>query len=36
VGGQPLRDTAILRWAGEVVDSVLLGSVATAAAVGTR
>jgi transcription-repair coupling factor (superfamily II helicase) len=36
VGGQPLRDTAMLRWASEVVDAVLLGSVSTAAAVGTR
>jgi transcription-repair coupling factor (superfamily II helicase) len=33
VGGQPLRDRAVLRWAGEVVESVLLGSVASAATV---
>jgi transcription-repair coupling factor (superfamily II helicase) len=33
VGGQPLRDRAVLRWAGEVIDAVLLGSVSTAAAV---
>ncbi|HET9655505.1 MAG TPA: transcription-repair coupling factor, partial [Kineosporiaceae bacterium] len=36
VGGQPLRDTAMLRWAAEVINAVLLGSVATAATVGTR
>jgi transcription-repair coupling factor (superfamily II helicase) len=36
VGGHPLRDQAMLQWAGEVVDGVLLGSVASAAAVGTR
>jgi transcription-repair coupling factor (superfamily II helicase) len=36
VGGQPLRDRAVLRWAAEVVDGVLLGSVSTAATVGTR
>ncbi len=36
VGGQPLRDEAVLAWAGEVVRAVLLDSVATAAAVGTR
>lgn len=36
VGGQPLRDLAVLRWAGEVVDAVLLASVSTAATVGTR
>ncbi len=32
VGGQPLRDTAVLDWAGELVDAVVLGSVASAAA----
>jgi transcription-repair coupling factor (superfamily II helicase) len=36
VGGQPLRDRAVLQWASELVDAVLLGSVATASAVGTR
>jgi transcription-repair coupling factor (superfamily II helicase) len=38
VAGQPLRDLAVLRWAGELVESVLLGSVPAAAAVaaGTR
>jgi transcription-repair coupling factor (superfamily II helicase) len=35
VGGQPLRDRAVLQWAGELVDAVLLGSVAAAAAVGS-
>jgi transcription-repair coupling factor (superfamily II helicase) len=33
VGGTPLRDREILRWAQEVVESVIGGSVATAAAV---
>jgi transcription-repair coupling factor (superfamily II helicase) len=33
VAGTPLRDREILRWAEEVVDSVLGGSVAAAAAV---
>jgi hypothetical protein len=36
VGGQPLRDKAMLQWAGEVIDSVLLASVSTAAAVAAR
>ena len=36
VGGQPLRDRAVLTWAAEVVDGVLLGSVSIAATVGTR
>jgi transcription-repair coupling factor (superfamily II helicase) len=38
VGGQPLRDAAVLRWARELVESVLLGSVAAGAsvAVGAR
>ncbi len=36
VGGQPLRDTAVLQWAAEVVDAVLLGSVPAAAAVAAR
>ena len=31
VGGQPLRDLAVLRWAAEFIDAVLLGSVAAAA-----
>ena len=36
VGGQPLRDLAVLHWATELVDAVLLGSVSAAAAAGTR
>jgi transcription-repair coupling factor (superfamily II helicase) len=31
VGGRPLRDLDVLRWAAELVDAVLLGSVAAAA-----
>jgi transcription-repair coupling factor (superfamily II helicase) len=34
VGGQPVRDAAVLKWAGDLVEAVLLGSVAAAAAVG--
>jgi transcription-repair coupling factor (superfamily II helicase) len=33
VGGQPVRDAAVLTWAGDLVESVLLGSVAAAATV---
>jgi len=33
VGGQTLRDTAMLRWASEVIDAVLSGSVSAAAGV---
>ena len=33
VGGEPLRDLAVLRWAEEVVESVLGGTVAAAASV---
>ena len=33
VGGTPLRDLEVLRWAEEVVTSVLGGTVAAAAAV---
>jgi transcription-repair coupling factor (superfamily II helicase) len=36
VGGRPLRDTAVLRWASELIRAVLLGSVADAARVGTQ
>jgi transcription-repair coupling factor (superfamily II helicase) len=36
VAGQPLRDTAVLRWAADFVDAVLLGQVAAAAGVATR
>ncbi len=35
VGGRPLRDEAVLRWAGEVIQAVLLDSVAVAATVAT-
>jgi transcription-repair coupling factor (superfamily II helicase) len=35
VGGQPLRDTAVLQWASDLIRGVLLGSVADAARVGT-
>ncbi|HEX2807792.1 MAG TPA: transcription-repair coupling factor [Kineosporiaceae bacterium] len=33
IGGQPVRDEAVLKWAGDLVESVLLGSVSSAAAV---
>ena len=36
VAGQPLRDTAVLRWASEVIDAVLLGRVEVAAGVAAR
>jgi transcription-repair coupling factor (superfamily II helicase) len=36
VGGRPVRDEAVLAWAGELIDAVLLGSVSVAAAVGAR
>ena len=36
VGGQPLRDTAVLAWATELVEAVLLSSVAAAAAASSR
>lgn len=35
VGGQPLRDTAVLQWASDLIRGVLLGSVADAARVAT-
>jgi transcription-repair coupling factor (superfamily II helicase) len=35
VGDQPLRDTAVLQWASDLIRGVLLGSVADAARVGT-
>jgi len=35
VGGRPLRDGEVLAWAGQLIDAVLTGSVAAAAAVGT-
>jgi transcription-repair coupling factor (superfamily II helicase) len=36
IGGQPLRDTAVLRWASEFVEAILLAQVSAAAAAGTR
>ena len=36
VGGRPLRDTAVLQWASDLVRAVLLDSVADAARVGSR
>jgi transcription-repair coupling factor (superfamily II helicase) len=36
VGGKPLRDTAVLRWASDLIHAVLLDSVASAARVATR
>ena len=36
IGGQPLRDVAVLAWASELIEAVLLNSVAAAAAAGTR
>ena len=33
VGGRPLRDAEMLRWASDVIEAVLLGSVSSAAAV---
>jgi transcription-repair coupling factor (superfamily II helicase) len=35
VAGQPLRDTAVLRWASDLIEVVLLDSVADAARVAT-
>jgi transcription-repair coupling factor (superfamily II helicase) len=35
VAGQPLRDTAVLRWAIDLIHAVLLDSVADAARVAT-
>ena len=35
VGGQPLRDTAVLRWASDLIHAVLLDNVAEAARVAT-
>jgi len=35
VGGRPLRDGDVLRWARELVDAVLLDSVAAAAGAAT-
>ncbi|GLY14637.1 transcription-repair coupling factor [Kineosporia rhizophila] len=36
IGGRPLRDVAVLNWAREFIESVLLSSVKAAAAVGSR
>jgi transcription-repair coupling factor (superfamily II helicase) len=36
IGGQPLRDTAVLRWASEFVEAIALAQVSAAAAAGTR
>ncbi|MCD5315341.1 transcription-repair coupling factor [Kineosporia babensis] len=36
IGGRPLRDVAVLNWAREFIESVLLSSVRAASAVGTR
>ena len=36
VGGKPLRDTAVLQWASDLIRSVLVGSIADAARVGTQ
>jgi transcription-repair coupling factor (superfamily II helicase) len=36
VAGQPLRDTAVLQWASDLIRAVLLGSVSDAARVGTQ
>jgi transcription-repair coupling factor (superfamily II helicase) len=33
VAGTPLRDAAVLRWASDLIEAVLVGSVAGAAAV---
>ncbi|GAB6900805.1 transcription-repair coupling factor [Kineosporia succinea] len=36
IGGRPLRDVAVLTWAREFIESVLLNSVRAAATVGTK
>jgi transcription-repair coupling factor (superfamily II helicase) len=36
IGGQPLRDTAVLRWASDFIEAVLIGKVSTAAGVASR
>jgi transcription-repair coupling factor (superfamily II helicase) len=36
VGGKPLRDTAVLQWASDLIRAVLLASVTDAAKVGTQ
>jgi transcription-repair coupling factor (superfamily II helicase) len=36
IGGQPLRDTAVLRWASDFIEAVVLGKVSAAAGVARR
>jgi transcription-repair coupling factor (superfamily II helicase) len=36
VGGKPLRDTAVLQWASDLIRAVLIGSVGDAARVATQ
>ena len=36
IGGQPLRDTAVLRWASDFIQAVVLGKVSAAAGVASR
>jgi transcription-repair coupling factor (superfamily II helicase) len=36
LGGRPLRGAEVLAWARELIDAVIVGDIATAAAVGTR
>jgi len=36
IGGQPLRDTAVLRWASDFIEAVVLGKVSAAAGVAGR
>jgi len=36
LGGQPLRDTAVLRWASDFIEAVVLGKVSAAAGVSAR
>jgi transcription-repair coupling factor (superfamily II helicase) len=36
IGGQPLRDTAVLRWASDFIQAVVIGKVAAAAGVAGR
>jgi transcription-repair coupling factor (superfamily II helicase) len=36
IGGQPLRDTAVLRWASDFIQAVVIGKVSAAAGVASR
>jgi transcription-repair coupling factor (superfamily II helicase) len=36
IGGQPLRDTAVLGWVSDVIESVMIGTVAAGAAVAAK